>query len=645
LKKPLILIFSVLLMASACLASAKTYVHWAAKLIPADARAGESAQVVLTATIDAPWHIYDLEKKDQGPVATSFALKGASLTINGSTVAPPAKRLQDPNFGMEVGEYESAVSFAVPVKIAATSKGAGKGVVTASFQSCNARICMPPANVDVPFEFSISPGTARPDHLASLTSVPAQPPGYATPTAGPPAASKDEFSQSLTKARQSGLLAFVWFAFSTGLLALLTPCVFPMIPITVSYFAKATGDEKKVNYGGALAYCLGIMGTFTALGLAVALIFGASKIQEFAANPYLNIALAVLFIGLALSLFGVFEIGLPSKMLNRAHSASRKGGILGPILMGLTFTLTSFTCTVPFVGTILVAAANGDIVYPLIGMIAFSAAFALPFFLLAMFPQYLAKLPKSGAWLNTVKGFMAFLELAAAVKFISNADLIWQLGAITRPVFLALWAIISTLAALYLFGLFVVAHAPTKPKVGPLRIVFAVLMVVTAIYCLGGLRGGSLGELNAFLPPERYPGLDAAVAAGDLHWVGKYSEASALASSQKKAMFVNFTGVTCTNCRWMEQNMFTRPEVQKLIGQYVPVELYTDRPTADDQANKKLERDLTKIVAGEGSEALPMYIIVTPEGKPLKAFEGSTRDISAFVAFLQTGTSSRVAAN
>lgn len=633
IKRLLPLILAIFALCAIGGAKPKSMVSWSAELMPADVKAGECAQIVLTAKLQPGWHLYALDVK--GPIPTAFEVpKNAILAQQGKPIQPEPHMVDEPGFG-KVGEYQGAVAFAIPVKLNSSVSGNETVTVKVTDQTCNASVCTPPETLEVPVKFTVAAGAPRPDHQAAITSAPSQPSGYGTAVPDQKNEPSDEFSKNLKKARSSGLIAFIWFAFTTGLLALLTPCVFPMIPITVSYFAKGTTGERRVNFKGALAYCLGIIGTFTALGIAVTLVFGASGVQQLATNPWLNLVLALIFVVLGLSLFGMFELRLPSTLVNRANAGSKKEGIAGPILMGLTFTLTSFTCTVPFVGTILVAAANGDLVYPIVGMIAFSMAFALPFFLLAMFPQYLAKLPKSGSWLNTVKGFMAFLELAAAVKFLSNADLVWQVGALPRSVFLAIWSIIGVLAAMYLFGAFVIGHATHGTKIGKGRALVGVLMVVATFFCLAGLKGTSLGELNAFLPPDPYPGQRGMVAAGDIHWMEKYSEAVERAKSENRPMFIDFTGVTCTNCRWMEQNMFTRPEVKKLIENYIPVELYTDRKQAEDEANHKLELQLTQV------ETLPMYVIVSPDGKPLKAFEGSTRNAEEFVEFLQSG--SRVA--
>jgi thiol:disulfide interchange protein DsbD len=541
-------------------------VKWSARLDPADARAGEGARVIVAAKIDAPWHLYSLTRVS-GPVPTSITLApGKALTAAGKPVQPPPIKKHDPNFETQVELYEGAVAFGLPVKLAPGLKGAQKATVKVRFQVCTDRSCLPPTTVQVPVAFTVPAGPARPNRAAAVTAVPPQPPGAkkaegetpAIATTGSrntgsgepraestsaPSAANGSFNDRIKQAQSRGLGAFLWLALSMGFLALLTPCVFPMVPVTVSFFSKQQ-ETGRGGLRGPVAYCLGIIATFTGLGLFITLLFGATGIQQFATNPWVNLAMATLFIVLALNLFGVFEIIVPAWLLNRAHSGSQKGGLLGPMLMGLTFTLTSFTCTVPFVGTLLVATAKGSTLWPLAGMLAFSTAFASPFFLLALFPQWLARLPKSGSWLTSVKAYMGFLELAAAVKFLSNTDLVWQTMLLTRPVFLSIWSTIAIVAAGYLLGWFRLPHdGPVQP--GWMRRGLGLATAIVGIWCLGAIGGRSLGELDAFLPPESYgakPGT--AFAAGKIPWEHDYDAAVARAKSEGKALFINFTGYT-----------------------------------------------------------------------------------------------------
>ena len=632
-------------MCSAAFAG-KPNVQWTASLQPADARAGESAQIVLTAKIASGWHLYKIGETG-GPFPTSFDLdKSSVLAENGGAIEPAPKTIFDPNFHATLGEYDTAVAFAVPVKIAAGVSGSQKVTVTAHDQTCNAHVCTLPETVPLTISFTVAPGSARADHTAPLTTVPAQPAGYSggSSAAAPGATSTKPASGAIDDsqvkaAEKSGLLGFLAACFVGGLIALATPCVFPMIPITVNFFAKKGSGEKK-NYAGAFAFCGGIIGTYAILGLLFSALFGASGIGNLAANPWVNLTFAVLFVVLAFSLFGLFEIRLPSAMVNKANQGSRKGGLAGPFFMGLTFTLTSFTCTGPIAGGLVTQAASGQMLYPFLGLFAFGLAFSLPFFLLALFPQFLADLPKSGTWMNTVKGFMGFIEIMAALKFLSNADLGWQLAWLTRPVFLAIWAMIGIITALYLFGFMRLSTDAGKEKVGPLRAVTGLAMVAVTCLFLTGIGGNKKGFgefLLSYLPPMPYPGQKGSGDADEIKWIGNYKQAVAVAQQQNRPIFLDFTGVTCTNCRAMEEQMFPRPEVRKLIDGFVTTQLYTDRPNDDDRFNAALEQKLVH------ETTLPMYIIITPQGQVIKSFEGYTQNTKDFVSFLEAGQSSKVA--
>lgn len=538
-------ILSLAVFLACVLASASAqsvHVAWTGKVDPPDARAGESARILVTAKTASGWHIYSLDTKG-GPVPTSFELpKNDSLELNGKAIAPAPMRKFDEGFSIEVGYYEGEATFAIPVKLKPGISGQQKVTVTVKSMACDANGCDPPMTDEVPTSFAVAEGPPRADRTAAMTAVPEQPAGYKPSDGGAPKSADgevDEFADDVQKAKDSGLWAFIVLSFVGGLLALLTPCVFPMIPITVSFFSKKTKETKKANYGGAFAYCLGIVGTFSALGLAVTAIFGKTGIQALATNPWVNLAVFVVFIVLACSLFGFFEIGVPTSILNKLGARSGRTGFVGPIFMGLTFSLTTFTCTVPIVGTLLVAAvAGGGWLYPIVGMVAFSTAFSLPFFFLALFPDFMIKLPRSGAWLGQVKVFMGFVEVGAAVKFLSNMDLVWDLGILTQPVFLWIWSAIMVFSALQLFGfLRFFGKEPADNPIGWMRRGFGVASLAVAVYFVTGIRGAPLGELAAFLPPDPYPGRATA-------WISTFDEGLAAAKSEGKPLFINFTGVT-----------------------------------------------------------------------------------------------------
>lgn len=416
-----------------------------------------------------------------------------------------------------------------------------------------------------------------------------------------------------------------------GVAALATPCVFPMIPVTVSYFTKRT--ERPIP--SAVSYALGIISTFAIIGIATSALFGATGIQNFAANPWVNIAIGALFVVLALNLFGVYEVGLPSFLTSKLSQNTRKQGLVGPFFMGATFSLTSFTCTTAIVAGLLAQAATGNILRPALGMATFGATFALPFFLLALFPSGMSKMPKSGGWLAAVKPTLGFIEIAAAMKFFSNADLGLSAGYLTRPVFIASWVLIFGLMAGYLLGI------PEKMKeVGWGRRLTGLATLGLVVFLMSGLQGNSLGSLSAYLPPDPYPvsGKTKSTVADATQpqtmVAGTYDEALQIAAKAGKPVFIDFTGVNCVNCRWMEENIFTKSQVKDRLAGFVRVQLYTDRPTKEDKANQDLQ---TKLVQ---NNALPTYVLLTPNGKYIEKSEGATPNPDEFAKFLDKAKSS-----
>ena len=381
-----------------------------------------------------------------------------------------------------------------------------------------------------------------------------------------------------------------------------------------------------------MIYCFGIIFTFTGLGLGLAALLGATGINQFAANPWVNLAITAVFVGFALNLFGLYQIGVPSGVLTKLSSTGEARGSLQTLLMGLTFTLTSFTCTVPFVGTVLVATSQGDWLWPALGMLGFSTVFAAPFFVLALVPKFLTALPRSGGWLNSVKVTMGFLELAAAMKFISNVDLVWNWRIFSREVVLAVWLSIAILATLYLLGKFQLPHDTRVEHLGVMRMMSAMLFLAIGFYLFTGLIGGSIGELDAFLPPRTSGvlGLTGGSRGSELKWHTTLEPALADARAQRKAVFIDFTGYTCPNCRWMEANIFTLAAVHTELEKYVRVQLYTDGVGRQYEDNQKYQKD------SFGTVALPLYAILDSEGNKIASFPGMTRRPEEFVSFLRT---------
>jgi thiol:disulfide interchange protein DsbD len=491
--------------------------------------------------------------------------------------------------------------------------------VQAYYQTCNDKFCLPPKTVKLETPIDVKAGTQA--------GGAAEQPVTAAPGASVPS--------------RDSLLSFVWLAMTFGALSLLTPCVFPMVPITVSYFTGHAAGNRGRAVRNASIYAVGIILTFTAFGLVLALLAGATSLNRFAASPWINLLITAIFVGFALNLFGLFELNLPSGLITRLDSITRQEGgseVIGTLLMGLTFTLTSFTCTVPFVGTLLVMAAGGDWAWPVMGMLAFSTVFALPFFVLALMPQWVSQMPRAGAWLHAVKVLMAFLEIAAAMKFISNVDLVWRWGIFTREVVLATWVVIAACMALYLLGVF---RFPGEPRIRKVRVgrwLLAAASIVLGVWLFSGVMGRRLGELDAFLPPaEGVRALaasdDAAGIPGELTWImNDYEGALARARREHKRVMVDFTGYTCTNCRWMEANMFPRHDVRTELEKFVRVRMYTDGEGEIFQRQQRLQQAMFKTVA------LPYYAILEADGTPVATFPGLTRDPAEFVTFLKKGT-------
>lgn len=621
------------------------YVKWTAKLAQTDARAGEGAQIVLTATVASSWHIYSMTQPEGGPVRTTVKILSGSVKAVGNPVQPTPHKEKDPAFNMVSESFEGTVAFGVPVAINKDAKGKQTVKLQVRYMVCNASTCIPATKEEIEVVFNVAPGKARPNRTKPVTTLPkAQARGYNSELGGyivlvggpqdnpapltPPVSSNNQTQDELAQAKSKGFLPFIGYSIAAGLLALLTPCVFPMIPITVSYFTKRKAGQRGGGVKGALSYCFGIISTFTLLGVAVSAVFGAQKLSQLGVNPYLNLSFAVLFIILAFNLMGFYEIIIPAGLANKAHAASsQKGGYLQPYLMGLTFTLTSFTCTTPYVGTLLASGASQGYLYPVIGMLAFSTAFAAPFFLLAVFPQRLAALPKSGSWLVTVKAFMGFLEIAAAMKFLSNADMVWSGHWITRPVFLAVWALVATIAGLHLLGALRLPHDSEGEKIGVLRKLIGVQTLGVALYLFAAMLGAKLGWFEAFPPPPEYAGRWEKKKASEV-WLENYEEAARLAKEQNRPLFIDFTGVTCVNCRLMERNVFPKPEVKEELGNYILVRLWTDRDNPQDDKNRALQEKLTNSVA------LPTYVVVDASGKTLGVRQGLQEE-KKFVEFLK----------
>lgn len=633
---------------------------------PSTINAGGKGTARINASIESGWNMYSISQGGGGPIPTRITLDEGPFTI-GAVSGPKPKVKLDPNFGINTESYSGSAAFTVPFTVNPdATAGPATLNVKVRYQVCNDTVCLPPKTVPLTAALTINT-------TGAATSPTPTPSPTASPTPSPdvntnvnasvlanvnaninansvdgsiePVVSTSTPSNSndvtIVRSAESNVTnqpiwSFIWLAITFGALSLLTPCVFPMIPITVSYFTKHGSDSRMGSIRDALIYGGGIILTFTGLGLALALLFGAAGINRFASSPWINLIVTAIFLAFAFSLLGAYNIGVPSSVLTRLDSITRSKGsskTIGLLLMGLTFSLTSFTCTAPLVGTILVAAANGDLFYPIIGMIAFSTVFALPFFVLAVAPNLLKSLPRSGSWMNAVKVVMGFLEIGAALKFISNVDLVWGWNIFTREVVIAGWIALSILIFLYLLGNFRFSHDSDETRIGLVRVLNAFFFGTLAFYLLTGLFGNRLGEIESFLPPAKVAAgatTGGNSLTGELPWIqNDYVTAMAQAKAENKRLFIDFTGYTCTNCRWMEANMFPKPAVRAELDKFVRAKLFTDgegEPYEDFQRMQELRF---------GTVALPLYAIITPDDQVVATFEGLTRSEEEFLAFLK----------
>lgn len=687
-------------------------VKWSLHGVPERVTAGEWNEFEIKAVLEPGWHIYGLTQPPP-PIATQIRVGPDGTARSRLARQPEPIKRYDEAFGMETEFFEEEVTFRVPFMVTVNEAGRRELVIALTYQPCTDRVCLPPIDKELTLALAVVPGVVEPEDevaggvvasgaggggeagtdeiiLPSISLGGAANGAKGAGTTGTPSADASAPTSATTAAplefgtfsAGEGWAGFLLLAALMGALTLLTPCVFPMIPITVSYFANrgatvgagrvtavgasavavtagsggaagvevvtgvaATGTAtQRVRRGptgrqvrDALLYGAGIVLAFSGLGLLLALIYGATGINRFATNPWINLLVAGIFIGFAFTLLGSWQIRLPWRLANLLHSRSGGGGLGGIIFMGIAFAITTFTCTVPFVGTLLVAAADGVWLRPVLGMLVFSTVLALPFVLLALFPAVLESLPKSGGWMGTLMVVLGLIELGAALKFLSNADLIWRWGVLHREVVLALWIALSVIAALYLLKQ-IRLPGDTEEGIGVGRMLAGGAFLAFALFLLPGLFGRHVGEIDAFLPPAVYPGTEGAVKASgggggeeSLVWYSSYEEALSVAVSSGKPIFIDFTGYTCTNCRWMEANIFTRADVRERFQQYVLVRLYTDGRGEEYTKNQNMQRDRF------GTVALPLYVVLTPQDEPIATFPGLTRDPQEFLRFLDTG--------
>jgi len=567
-----------------------------------DVNQGEVAIIDVNAELDFTWRIYAVYDVPEGPSSTKFIIESDIVKKSGRVIEPEPIEKFDEGFGNITKYHEGTPQFSIPLELKDDLPNGTYNVdVIIDYQVCNNSLCYPPNQITKTATFDIKSGPIRSDFVFE---------------------NFDFDKDSILAIADNNISSFLVLAMSMGFLALLTPCVFPMIPITISFFMHRSENTNSSPVKSATVYMLGIVLTFTFLGMMLAILLGASGANQLAANPIVNMFIAFLFIYFAMSLFGFYEIEIPESLRRLSLQKENSEGYVGILFMALTFTLTSFTCTVQFMGLILVAASQGEWFWPIIGMLIFSLAFASPFFFLALFPHYLTKLPQSGGWLNSVKVVMGFLELAAAFKFISNTDLVWNWNIFTYEVVLYLWALIMLLTGLYIFGLIKFKNdSPVTFSIQ--RSLFALAFIFFGTYLAAGNHGYDInGNIKSYLPPKKYQ--------SNLVWNNNLDDAFIIAAEQNKNIFIDFTGVTCTNCRWMETNIFSINSVEELMSEYVLVSLYTD---AGEGYLEKREYQINRFETA----ALPYYVILDSNDKVLSEFPGLTRNVEEFKDFLKTG--------
>ena len=587
---------------------------------------GEVVKIITNVSVEPDFHIYAINKQSKGPIPSKVTINGDVVDFVGQTIEPEPINKYDEGFLTETFYHEGKFKFETTFKLLDDIDDSENLIITnLLFQACDPTLCYPPTNFSDTLLIDIREGNIRPEKINIVKSEQEKINFLA-----------DDQNIDLDTVISSGFWSFILLSISMGFLALLTPCVFPMIPITVSYFTKIGEDKKSKPFQQASIYSLGIIITYTFLGLLLAITLGGSGANQLASNPWVNLFIAGIFIYFSLSLFGMYEIQLPSRLRQFSVSQEGRGGVIGTLFMAFTFTLTSFTCTVQFIGLLLVRAIQGDWLWPFIGMLFFSAAFALPFFFLALFPQYLNKLPKSGGWLNSVKVSMGFLEVAAAFKFLSNSDLIWGWDIFTRSFVLASWVVIFFLCGVYLIGKIKLPHDSELKFISVPRLVISIILFSFSLYMARGLFGQPIhGLIESYLPPskEKIASTDNIYNENNINWIYDFDEAIAVSEMTGKSMFVNFTGYTCTNCRWMETNILILPEIEVLLKEYVTVELYTDGgPNHKEYQKMEIERF--------GTAALPFYVIIDSNSNEIARFPGLTRDPLKFIEFLQKGINS-----
>ena len=620
----------------------------------------EKAEIVFTGSIDPGWHVYSTDLGDGGPISATFNVDKIQGAEPVGKLKPVGKEVSgfDPLFEMQVRYFEKTAQFVQELKL---TGDAWRVEGYLEYGACNDENCLPPTLV--PFSF----GDAAAGGQSLAEAAPAEERDAANVSASAPAGQPDywapvvdqlnSFGETVARRDLSWLYVF-GMGFVGGLLALFTPCVWPIIPMTVSFFLKRSKDKKK-GIRDACTYGAAIIVIYVALGLIITALFGASALNALSTNAIFNIFFCLLLVVFAASFFGAFEITLPSKWSNAVDSkAEQTTGLISIFLMAFTLSLVSFSCTGPIIGFLLVeVSTTGSIVGPAIGMFGFALALALPFTLFALFPSWLKSMPRSGGWMNVIKVVLGFIELAFALKFLSVADLAYGWHILDRETFLALWIVLFALLGFYLLGKIKFPHDDENTKVSVPRFFLALASLAFAVYMVPGLWGAPLKAVSAFAPPLQTQ--DFNLYADEVH--AQYTDfdaGMAYARQQGKPVMLDFTGYGCVNCRKMELAVWTDSKVSDLINNdYVLITLYVDEKTPLPAPIKVTEngQERTLRTVGDkwsylqrvkfGANAQPFYVLIDNEGNPLNKSYSYDEDIAKYVDFLETGLDNYKAGN
>ncbi len=656
MKRSIPIIFAILLFSHLSFAQVFNPVKWSfshKKVSPTE------YELYFKADVEKGWHLYSNNIDPGGPVPTSFNFDSSAINIlNGKVISSTAaEKTFDKTFNMNLEYFSNSVTFTQKVKLLSENPVSIEGYI--EFMSCNDETCTPPTEAD--FSFSLGQNdAASSDNTVASTSI------------------EDDIKASSNR----NLFLFFLFAFIAGLAAILTPCVFPMIPMTVSFFMHSSESKAKARLN-AILYGLSIIAIYTVIGSLVAVIFGPDAANWLSTHWIPNIIFFVIFIVFAFSFFGMFEIILPSWLVNRADKGADKGGLMGSFFMALTLVLVSFSCTGPIVGAILVQSAGGEVLKPIIGMFGFALAFALPFTLFALFPQWLSNLPKSGGWLNSVKVVLGFLELALGLKFLSIADQTYHWGILDREVYIAIWIVIFTLMGFYLLGKIKFAHDSDVKHVSVPRLMLSLATFSFVVYLIPGMFGAPLKAISGYLPPmsthdfdlhkiireevelvtrgkstvsftDAQNGICEEPMFGDLLHLPHglkgyfdYEQGMACAKASGKPLFIDFTGHGCVNCREMEAAVWSDARVlERLKNDFVIVALYVDDKTklpesewVTSQYDGKVKKTIGKKYADFqiskfGVNAQPYYVLLDHNGKMLVKPKARDLNPDNFVKFL-----------